>query len=95
MLLHVDLCIHQILLIEWLKCFVRISVTVAGIILWMHPANERRRYIVTSSLIGRVHTQSDPWSWVQKHQSYISLALFLLGPSDAVWHQAITWINTP
>ena len=27
----------------------------------MHPANERRRYIVTSSLIGRVHTQNDTW----------------------------------
>ena len=26
----------------------------------MRPANERRRYIVTSSLIGRVHTQNDP-----------------------------------
>ena len=24
------------------------------------PANERRRYIVTSSLIGRAHTQNDP-----------------------------------
>ena len=31
-----------------------------GIILCMHPANERRRYIVTSSLIGWVHTQNDP-----------------------------------
>ena len=29
-------------------------------ILWMHPANERRRYIVTSSLIGWVHSQDDP-----------------------------------
>ena len=26
----------------------------------MHPANERRRYIVTSSLIGWVHRQNDP-----------------------------------
>ena len=32
----------------------------SGIILWMHPANERWRYIVTSSLIGWVHTQNDP-----------------------------------
>ena len=31
-----------------------------GIILCLHPANERRRYIVTSSLIGWVHTQNDP-----------------------------------
>ena len=26
----------------------------------MHPPNERRRYIVTSSLIGWAHTQNDP-----------------------------------
>ena len=29
------------------------------ILLCMHPVNERRRYIVTSSLIGWVHTQND------------------------------------
>ena len=34
---------------------------VSGIILCMHSANERRRYIVTSPLIGWVHTQKDPW----------------------------------
>ena len=32
-----------------------------GIILWMRPANERRRYNVTSSLIGWAHTQNNPW----------------------------------
>ena len=32
-----------------------------GIISCMHPANGRWRYIVTSSLIGRVRTQNDPW----------------------------------
>ena len=33
------------------------------IILWMHPANERRCYIVTLSFIGWVHTQHEPcWS---------------------------------
>ena len=31
------------------------------IILCMCPANERRRYIITSSLIGWAHTQNDPW----------------------------------
>ena len=30
------------------------------IIFWMRPANERRRYIVTSSLIGWAHAQNDP-----------------------------------
>ena len=29
--------------------------------LGMRPANERQRYIVTSSLIGRAHTQNDPY----------------------------------
>ena len=32
----------------------------ARIILCMHPANERRRYIVTSSLIGWAQTYNDP-----------------------------------
>ena len=32
-----------------------------GIIMYMRPANERRRYIVTSSLIGWAHIQIDPW----------------------------------
>ena len=31
-----------------------------GIISCMHPANERRRYNVTSSLIGWAHLQNDP-----------------------------------
>ena len=41
----------------------------AGIVLWMHPANERRRYIVTSSLICWVHTQNYPW---KGHQASLS-----------------------
>ena len=32
-----------------------------GIVLYMRPANERRRYNVTSSLNGWAHTQNDPW----------------------------------
>ena len=36
-------------------------VGITGIILCVRPANERRRYIVTSSLIGWVHTQNNPW----------------------------------
>ena len=35
----------------------------SGIILCMRPANERRRYTVTSCLIGWAHTQNDPWPW--------------------------------
>ena len=33
----------------------------SGVILWMCPANERWRYIVTLSLIGWMQTQNDPW----------------------------------
>ena len=33
----------------------------SGIILCMHPANERRRYNVTSSLIVWEHAQNDLW----------------------------------
>ena len=33
----------------------------SGIILCMRPANERRHYSATSSLIGRAQTQNDPW----------------------------------
>ena len=33
------------------------------IILSMHPANERLRYIVTSYLIGWAHTKNDPCLW--------------------------------
>ena len=38
--------------IDWYK-------TTTGFILWMHPANERRRYVVTSPLIGWAHAQKD------------------------------------
>ena len=51
----------------------------------MHPANERRLYIVTSSLIGWAHTQNDPvthalyyriWPWVYvKNDCVITVAL--------------------
>ena len=40
-----------------------ISITVAGVILWIPPANERWHYIAMSSLIGWAHTQNDPWKW--------------------------------
>ena len=42
-----------------------LSITVAGISLGMCPANERCHYNVTTSLIGWVHTKTDPcccWS---------------------------------
>ena len=38
---------------------------VPGIILTMDTAIERRRYIVTSSLIGRAHIQYDPCNFIK------------------------------
>ena len=35
----------------------------AGIILCVHPANERWPYNVTSPLIGWAHIRNDPWWW--------------------------------
>ena len=43
-----------------------------GIILCMHPANERWCYRVTPSLIGWVHTQSDPWVWGSNQYCFIN-----------------------
>ena len=42
-----------------------------GIILCMHPANERLCYTVKPSLIDLVHTQNDPWV-VAGHESNLS-----------------------
>ena len=51
--------------------------TGTGIILGMGSANERRRYNVTSSLIGRAHTQNDPR---MKHDtSDIYITIFIEG----------------
>ena len=48
--------------------------TASGIILFMRSANERWRYIVTSSLIGRAHTQNNPSAW--KMNGWISILLY-------------------
>ena len=50
---------------------------VAGIILCMHPANGRRRYNVTSSLIGWAHTQNDPCCGIIKmlYRQYIDMEI--------------------
>ena len=54
----------------WISAF---SMASSGIIPCIHPANEERCYIVTSSLIGWVHTRNDPWKlgwglWVTEVQ---------------------------
>ena len=35
----------------------------SGLILHLHPANERRRYKVTPSLIGLVQNENQPWNF--------------------------------
>ena len=45
------------------------------IVLCMHPANERRRYNVTSSLIGRAHPQNYP-GWLMADVSVAELPWF-------------------
>ena len=65
------------------KIWKRFSRALSRIIMWMYSANERRRYIVTSSLIGLVHTQKNPclfFSLVicrlfcQKHVSWVGIS---------------------
>ena len=88
----VSICLSQWWLIYWhiyasckflslaqvMACW---SQTVAsGIRLGMHPANERRCYIVTMSVIGWVHYWTDPWActnedpihWYIVHQASTS-----------------------
>ena len=43
------------------KCVLISKHEIPGIILCMCPANERRRYNVTSPLFGWAHKQNDPW----------------------------------
>ena len=45
--------------IDYLEIFIMCITAMA--VLFMRPANERRRSIVTLSLIGLTHTQNDPW----------------------------------
>ena len=56
---------HPITFIVSSQCFYN-----TGIILCMHPANESRRYHVTSSLIGWAHTQNDPCNTTQNGQQW-------------------------
>ena len=44
--------------------YLKVIEKVTGISLCMHPANERQRYIVTSSPTGWSQTQNDPWSQI-------------------------------
>ena len=53
----------------------------------MRPANERRHYIVTSSLIGWVHTQNDPWGAV-----YASACVCVVNTNGIVWLDLINFL---
>ena len=44
-----------------IMCRTKGGIRKPGIILWMHQVNEWWRYNVTSTLIGWVHAQKDPW----------------------------------
>ena len=65
------------------------QVRLAGITQGMGSANERRRYIVTPSLIGSDHTQNDPWVVV-----LYKIALSYQGTSSLkkVFHILYLWI---
>ena len=47
--------------------------SLTALVLFMRPASERRRYIVTSSLIGWVHTQNDPCEALRASEAKVSL----------------------
>ena len=68
--------------------------THTGVILCMRPANERRRYNVTSSFIGWAHTISDPCSHIpvpnSQSPNHLSCA-----PSPSFLFHLTTHPNTP
>ena len=73
-------------------CGVLLSFGTTGIILCMRPANERRCYIVTSSLIGWAHTQNDPWNQSISPSFFHATSLLIPFPGKQPWR---TWLNTP
>ena len=62
---------------HWLKKIIGVEqatvhyLNKSGIILCIRPANESRRYIVTSSPIGWAHTQNDPCKWWSSYIHHI------------------------
>ena len=76
----------------WLQpCFVSFYDRYSGIGLCMHPANESRRYNVTSSLIGWAHTQNDPWgTWNCPNKAKRSFQIDLEGIHYITYIQPVT-----
>ena len=60
----------------------------AGISLGMCQASERQRYIVTTSLIGWAHTETDPWTGIQDNvfRCHISPNMERCQESSANWY---------
>ena len=50
-------------LLAWIHPVNSLVLWHAGVIMCMRRANEQRRYIVASILVGWAHTQNDPWIW--------------------------------
>ena len=71
------------------------STVSAHLWLWpveLRPTNERRRYNVTSSLIGWVQTQKDPWEWLVKIAEGVTGAMPLFISSIVIflmWSQVM------
>ena len=74
-----------------------LETTISWIILGMGSANERRRYIVTPSLIGRAHSHNDPCMWYHSMWVWLLLWLFWFQPSPSRYFQekwCQSWDNT-
>ena len=84
---------------HWVKAFhesqpnlyVSSDTEAPGFILGMHPANERRRYIVTSPLIGWAHTSNDPWNPCQPLCMYCP-SMSAPTPTSIPGNTGIQWI---
>ena len=55
-----------------LEVFAIIKCRLWGIILLIHPANERWHYSITPSLIGWAHTENDPWNAITANRAKLS-----------------------
>ena len=81
---------------KWLLLVVfSIGIHPAGIILCMHPANERWCYNVMSSLIGWAHPQIDPWSNKDIQWKYAPALLQRMITKQAVLHFSAFKVEWP
>ena len=69
-----------------------LGLQITGIILCMHPANERWRYSVMPSPIGWVHTQDDPWD--KQYHVYSMILLLVLHHQRNNWPLGSQKINS-